>query len=365
MSKIKKIVETIEDLSIYRGRYKDGYRDLMKALGAAEPVSKAQREEITGYWEPFLIDILSKKAFDIRWFDVYNRTNVFGFDLKKYVPDSYYYAIIDTFFSNAKKAKVLDNKNYYDLYFPEAPRPKTIVHKANGVYLDEKYRLMSENDAVDCCYEASKVIVKKAVDSSGGHGVIVWDRDKANKDELREMLRKNNSMVVQDYVKQHKVLSSFNDTCVNTIRMVTLYFEGVIHLVTAVVIMGGKDAVTNHLHRGGLVCGVLPSGQLRKTAFDGKLNQYDVHPNGISFADTILPNYDKCIDLVKGLAPRFVDNSRLIAWDLTIDSEANPVLIETNLSWGGSVQIAGGPVFGDLTDEVLEYVRVNRKKGLC
>ncbi len=361
MSRIKKIVETIEDLSIYRGRYKDGCRDLMKALGAAEPVSKAQREEITAFWKPYLTDRLSKKAFDIRWFDVYNRTNVFGFDLKKYVPDSYYYAIIDTFFSNAKKAKVLDNKNYYDLYFQGSPMPKTIVHKANGVYLDEKHRLMSESDAVNCCYEASKVVVKKAVDSSGGHGVLIWDKDKADKVKLKEILGKYDSAVVQDFVKQHEVLASFNDTCVNTIRMVTLYFEGEIHLVTAVVIMGGKDAVTNHLHSGGLVCGVLPSGRLRKTAFDGKLNQYDTHPNGIRFAGTILPNYDKCIDLVKGLAPRFVDNSRLISWDLTIDSEANPVLIETNLSWGGSVQIAGGPVFGDLTDEVLEYVRINRK----
>ena len=144
--------------------------------------------------------------------------------------------------------------------------------------------------------------------------------------------------------------------------MVTLYFEGEIQLVTAVVIMGGKDAVTNHLHSGGLVCGVLPNGQLRKTAFDGTLNRYDVHPNGICFADSKLPNYDQCVKLVKKLAPRFVDNSKLISWDLTIDSEANPVLIETNLSWGGSVQIADGPVFGDLTDDVLEYVRVNRNK---
>lgn len=362
MGKIAKIIDSLGDWAIYRGRYKDGYRDLMKALGAADPITKAQREEIISYWRPFLNDSFSKKAFDIRWFDVYNRTNIFGFDLKKYIPDSYYYGIIDTFFSNAKKTKVLDNKNYYDLYFPDAPMPKTIVHKTNGVYMDDQYRLISENDAVDNCYEASKVIVKKAVDSSGGHGVLVWDRDKEDKNKLREILGKHASVVVQDFVKQHKVLSSFNDTCVNTIRMVTLYFEGEIQLVTAVVIMGGKDAVTNHLHSGGLVCGVLPNGQLRKTAFDGTLNRYDVHPNGICFADSKLPNYDQCVKLVKKLAPRFVDNSKLISWDLTIDSEANPVLIETNLSWGGSVQIADGPVFGDLTDDVLEYVRVNRKK---
>ena len=361
MIKIRKIIKGLENLSVYRGRYKDGKRDLMKAIGAGEPITKAQKGEIIGYWGPFLNDRLSKRAFDIRWFDVYNRTNVFGFDLKHYIPDSYYYAIIDPFFSDAIKTRSLDDKNLYDLYFPDAPMPKTIVHKVNGLYLDEDYKLLSESEAVERCYAVSKVIVKKAVESSGGHGVLVWDKEKADKGKLREILGNNQSVVVQDFVKQHEILSSFNNTCVNTIRMVTLCFEGEIHLVTSVVIMGGKDAVTNHLHSGGLVCGVLQDGQLRKTAFDGKLNQYDVHPNGIRFADTKLPNYDKCVDLVKRLAPRFVGTSRLISWDLTIDSEADPVLIETNLAWGGSVQIAGGPVFGELTDKVLEYVRTNRK----
>lgn len=362
MIKIKDVVDTLENLSVYRGRYKDGKRDLMKAVEASKPVTKVQKEEIMDYWKPFLNDRLSKRAFDFRWFDVYNRTNVFGFDLKHYIPDSYYYAIIDTFFSNARKSKSLDDKNLYDLYFPDAPMPRTIVHKANGIYLDEKYKMLSEYEAVERCYDASKVIVKKSLESSGGHGVFVWDKNSADMDNLREVLSRNQSMVVQDFVKQHEVLSSFNNTCVNTIRMVTLCFEGEIHLVTSVVIMGGKDAVTNHLHSGGLVCGVLHDGQLRKTAFDGKLNQYDAHPNGIRFVDTKLPNYDKCVDLVKKLAPRFVETSKLISWDLTIDCEANPVLIETNLAWGGSVQIAGGPVFGDLTDKVLEYVRINRKR---
>ena len=43
-----------------------------------------------------------------------------------------------------------------------------------------------------------------------------------------------------------------------------------------------------------------------------------------------------------------------------IAKEAEPVLIETNLTWGGSVQIAAGPVFGELTKDVLDYIMKNK-----
>lgn len=75
----------------------------------------------------------------------------------------------------------------------------------------------------------------------------------------------------------------------------------------------------------------------------------------------MIPNYDKCVEMVKRLAPRFSNISKLISWDITIDQDAEPVLIETNLTWGGSVQIATGPVFGDMTPKVLEYVTKNKK----
>lgn len=362
MSLIKKFIHFTENLSIYNGRYKDGCRDLRKALGAGKPITKSQKKEILEYWASHTKDWWSKKAFDIRWFDVYNRTNVYGFDLRRYIPDSYYYAVIDPFFSDAKKSQVLDNKNLYDLYFCDAPMPRTIIHRIDGLYLDGKYRLISEEEAVSQCCANSRIIIKKASDSSGGHGVFVWNGEKDGRERLREMLINNGSVIVQEYVKQHETLASFNNGCVNTIRMVTLCFEGEINLIASVVIVGGKNAITNHLHSGGLVCGVLPDGQLRTTAFDGYLNQFETHPNGIRFADIKLPNYDKCIELVKQLAPRFTETSKLISWDLTIDNNANPVLIETNLSWGGSVQIAGGPAFGELTDAVLDYVSVNRKR---
>ena len=75
-------------------------------------------------------------------------------------------------------------------------------------------------------------------------------------------------------------------------------------------------------------------------------------------------NSDKCKELVVKLANRFLRISRLISWDLAIDDNGEPTLIEVNLCYGGTDihQIANGPLYGDKTEEILEKVFRNRKK---
>ncbi len=53
--------------------------------------------------------------------------------------------------------------------------------------------------------------------------------------------------------------------------------------------------------------------------------------------------------------------AKLLNWDITLDQNSEPILIEVNLTWGGSVQIASGPAFGEITKDVLDYVVKIRK----
>lgn len=342
-----------------RSRYSFGKKELQKSLPQASPITEVQRKEIIDFWQPYFFNKYAKKSFDIRWFDVYNKTNVFGFDLKKYIPDGYYYRIVDPFFSNVGKSKVIDDKNLYDLYFQDAPQPETICRKIDDLCLDKEYHLISKETLFEKCVDRGRVIIKKSVNSEAGAGVHVWDEKKSDREELKKILSDEKNVVVQEFVKQHQLLSSFCDSCVNTLRLITLLFENEVHVVSAVVIMGGKDAKTNHLHSGGVVCGIMPDGKLLDAAFDGKLNMYKTHPNGAVFSEVTIPNYDKCVALVKDLSPRFAGVSRFIGWDLTIDESGDPVIIEANLNFAGSVQIAAGPVFGDMTKQVLDYIKKN------
>jgi hypothetical protein len=49
---------------------------------------------------------------------------------------------------------------------------------------------------------------------------------------------------------------------------------------------------------------------------------------------------------------------RLISWDIAIDNTNEAVLIEANLSLGGSddVQVVNGPFFGEYTERILKEV---------
>lgn len=357
--KIKSLPQESQDFLSYLSRSRGAKSDLIKGLSHSVAITMEQKRQILSFWKPFLTTWKEKHSFDIRWFDIYNRTNVFGFDLEYYIPDSYYYSIVDKCFTNALDCNVFDDKNLYNLYFSDANQPLTIFHKSGGVFLDDSYRLITENEAVEKCLEIGFIILKPSINALAGRGICFWKKDQNSLQELKNIIASHSNLVVQKIVQQHSFMANFTNSCVNTMRIVTLIWEGEVKVTTAVLIMGGPSAKTNHLHSGGIVCGILPDGRLRHTAFDGHLNAYQEHPNGIRFADVQIPNYDKCLELVKRLAPRMAGVSKFLNWDLTLDENGEPLLIEVNLTWGGSVQIAAGPAFGDLTKDVLDYVKKN------
>lgn len=360
INQIKSLPRLEYDLMDYRARCNFGHSELKKGYKNAQPISYQKKCEIKKFWKPYLKTIKARHSFDMRWFDVYNRTNVFGADLTTYIPDGYYYAIIDKCLTNGIDANTLDDKNLYDLYFYDVNQPSTIVRKVRGVYLDANYNIITENEAVEKCIKNKSVIIKPSINSLGGKGIVFW-RENEDILFLHKALSENNDVVVQDLIKQHEFMASFTDSCVNTMRIVTLLWDNDVIITSSVLIMGGPTAKTNHLHGGGIVCGILPDGSLREVAFDGTLQEYRKHPNGLVFANAKIPNYDKCVELVKRLATRMSGMAKLLNWDITLDKNGAPLLIEVNLTWGGSVQIAAGPAFGDKTREILDYVIKNGK----
>jgi hypothetical protein len=122
--------------------------------------------------------------------------------------------------------------------------------------------------------------------------------------------------------------------------------------------VGQKGAKTDNLSYGGIVCGINEDGSLKDRVLDLKLQKYDFSPQGYKFLDVRIPNFEKCIQLVSKLAVRFSDISRLMSWDLAINEDADPVLIETNLTFSGVDvhQLANGPIYGNHPEPIIEEV---------
>lgn len=336
-------------------RKRDCIEELNKIKSSSnfKPLSVNQKKEIKEYWNTF-----SKKSyFDMKWYEVFN---AFCNDdqLKYYLPHDFYYCYVDTTFANAQKAYVLDDKNMYDIYFHDVKMPDTVCRRMGGVFMDEKYSVISFDEALKKCFNNGKIIIKKTINSCGGSGIFFWEANDDNLYDLKSFFNNNDNFIVQSIVNQHRELAKLHARSVNTIRIMTLLYGEEVLPISSIIRMGANNARIDNASNGGLVCGIKETGELREVAFDGINNLFTKHPQGAVFSEIVIPNFEKCIETACYLASRFASVTKLVSWDFSIDEDGNPVLIEANLTYGGIGvhQKCNGPLFGNRTEELLEYV---------
>lgn len=329
---------------------------LNKKISHLQPLNTNERKEIDEFWEPFL---KGRNIFDYRWFSIYKyiqNTSQTDFKLCYYVPDDFWEVYVDAFFTTPQKAKVLDDKNLYDLYFHDVKMPKTIFRKIGDIFLDKDYGIIDFETVYQLCKNEKEVIIKLASDSCQGTGIVFFNEG-MSKSEFKSLLSGNN-IIGQEVIKQHKCLSDIHPSSINTIRMMVMIFDGEPHILSSLLRMGVNHSRVDNAHSGGIFCGINDDGSLKSPGYDESGNVYHCHPQGAILSDVVIPNFDKCVELIKRLSPRLSYTTRLQSWDLSIDVDGNPIVIEINNTFGGIElhQMSNGPILGDLTPTVLEYV---------
>lgn len=358
IGKIKAFVSQHYRIFLYsrrlRWRRKWNLTDLEKKMPQAQQVDQTIMNDCVSFWEDKLG--IKKKHINYNWFKVYNAIENDKSKLKYYIPDEFWYVYVDPFYTDINKATVLDDKNFYDLYFHDVHQPKTIVRKIHDCYLDTNYNLVSEDSVYELCKKETEVIIKPAVNSCGGAGIKFW-KNIETREDLFEALKEDN-IIVQEVVKQHKTMAHLHEGSLNTIRIMVLIHNNEVVPLSTVVRMGVHNAKVDNASSGGIVCGVDCNGRLKNCAYNTKAIRFGKHPQGAIFEEHVIPNYSQCIALVKRLAPRFAYTSRLQSWDIAIDEHGEPTLIEANLTFGqiDFQQMCNGPIFGDRTEEMLSYI---------
>lgn len=202
--------------------------------------------------------------------------------------------------------------------------------------------------------------IKKATDSWGGLGVVYFKPSEHSVEELKKIIKGFSSdIVIQQGIKQSKTLAEINPDSVNTIRtMSMLKNDGTVKIYSSILRMGIKGAKVDNASSGGISTGIKPDGRLKDVAYSNEGVRYDEHPNShVKFGSIVIPNFSKIEDLVVKLHPRF-PHFRLISWDIAVDVNDEPILIEANLCDGelDFHQLNNGPIFGDDTESVLAEV---------
>jgi len=298
----------------------------------------------------------------LRFYNSVERGDKRPFDAR-FLPLDIQYCFIDDWFNNTQEALMLDDKNWYDLFFFDVNRPKTIARITRHSFFDSEYKSISLDEVVDRCVAEKQVILKPTIGTSGGSGIEFWD-DTQGQQLLKNFLQQHDNYVVQTLIRQHEEINKIYPHSVNSIRIVTCNYEGTTSVLSAVIRMGVDGNKLDNASKGGLFCGIDENGRLRKYAYTKYGEAFSTHPQGAVFANCHIPNYDKCKELVIRLSNRFLRISRLISWDLAIDEKGEPTLIEVNLCYGGTDihQIANGPLYGDKTEAILDQVFRKIKK---
>ena len=123
--------------------------------------------------------------------------------------------------------------------------------------------------------------------------------------------------------------------------------------------MGGSGSFVDNLASGGgVLVGLDDKGYLSKWGIDKTYNMVFCSPTGVVFDGTQIPNYDSIKNFAISLQ-RKMPFADLIGWDIAVNKDGRPIVIECNLDCGEieAHQVFNGPVFGNRTDEVMEFVR--------
>lgn len=283
----------------------------------------------------------------------------------RYLPLDIQYCFIDDWFNDTRSAWALDDKNFYDLYFHDVNRPKTIARIVTNRFFDENYDNLSIEHVVERCSECKSVILKPAIGKSGGNGIQFWNLNDG-KDVLIKLLSERDNFIIQEVIRQHAEICKIYPYSINTIRIVTCHYDGKTSVLSSVIRMGVNGNKLDNAGQGGLFCGINEDGSLKKYAYTKTGDAVTSHPQGAVFSGSRIPNYDKCKELAIRLSNRFIRVSKLISWDLAIGEDGEPILIEVNLCFGGADvhQIANGPLFGDKTEEILNRVFREKKYSI-
>ena len=335
-------------------------RTLKQFKAHCTPFSDELWKDITTFWAPYR-NVNKERG----WFEFYN-TNCENKELLKYyIPDNIYYAEIDTFFTDARRSEALDDKNLYDLYFTDIKRPTTIIRKINGEFLDKDYQFITPEQALELCQQNKTVISKEALDSCGGHGVRFFDLSQPEAfEDFKTWLKKTDYIIVQEVIKQHETLSSIHADSINTVRMMSLFLDGKTIILSSLLRMGAGGSHVDNGSSGGVFCGIDEEGKLREIGHYTDGRSCKQHPQGTIFKGFKVVGYDRCREIIQHLAGRMFTSTRLISWDFAIGPDGEPILIEVNLTYGGlsTHLLSNGPLFGDMTPEILERVYGKRTK---
>lgn len=285
------------------------------------------------------------------------------FDIN-YIQDTLYFSYILRHLNPYELSKAFSNKSFYGFYFQSFRRPFEPVRKINNLWYDSQNNHISEENAIQLIKEYNKEIIIKPTSVTGcGRGIRFYrNYDLAS---LRTILSASgDNFVVQGIVSQSTKTSIFNPTSLNCFRITTLLLNGNFSVLSRCLKTGAKNSKIDNIgvkDEGGIIVGINADGKFHKYGITKEGKKTIQSSCGVLFDGHYIPDEIEKIDLFVEKLHERIPFCAMVGWDICLDESDNPLLIEVNLLEPGILyeQLCTGPIFGDRTEEVLDYVTRN------
>ncbi len=237
-----------------------------------------------------------------------------------------------------EKKNYVTSKNYINVLRYLNPKEyrvltfnKLVFNKIFKDYLKRDFidiRTAKEED-IERFIKNKKYIFAKPITDFGGHGITKIETNKIKSiKSLKKQLLSKKQYLIENELKQHKVLNEINPDCVSSFRIITLYNKGKVYTFDNVLRIGLDSDPALACFDGDIR--INEDGTPASGMWDDNGTLYSTHPlTGYEMKDfTKLPYAKEAVEMVKEAA-MLVPELRYIGWDVAI-TDKGPAIIEGN-----------------------------------
>lgn len=244
-----------------------------------------------------------------------------------WIPDDYYrFSLLPELnpykYATFSEAKSIDHKLFKGFILDP------LLYRANGQYYSADDRVQTKSEVDTFLADVDDEIIIKPDNGRGGHHIIFAH----SKDITVDKLPSDGNLLFQKVVKQHPELSRLYPHSVNTLRVFSyLNSDGEVNAKFIIIRFGTGGARVDNTSSGGGWIYVNLDGKTAPIGYDGYgVPIGRVHPDTRTiFADLELSFVPEVVEFCKRAHLNF-PHTRIIGWDVFVDKNQKPKLIEWN-----------------------------------
>jgi Sugar-transfer associated ATP-grasp len=364
MNRIRRLLIILNNIRIRRlltakiRKIKKGLN--MKDGGTRKPGTEL-REKHLQLWKDY------RRSINPDWLDVY--TAISGRQNHRYVPEDIYYTEIEPRLNNKLFSKAWTDKNSYDLFLGgRVKMPEVVLRCIDGVLYTPDFRPAGrpgEFRGFPDGYEGRNLVIKPTMDSGGGKAVRVISCSGGSVEmsphvqgvtTLPQLFGLyGGNFIIQKYIVQHHWFARFNESSLNTVRVLTYRSikneePVVLHRLLRA---GRPGSVVDNQASGGIACAINTDGRLMSFGVD-KAGRRHKGTESLDFGEAGEVPFMKEISAAALEVASCYRYSRLLGLDFAVSQDGEVILIEVNDSNNeiNFFQMSSGPLFGSFTEEV-------------